>query len=98
MDSLIIYIIGSFLLGYIIGNFSNRWRAVRAEKLARTASDSEKAAIEWRRQYERGDYAEEVLIVDPTDPEVAQHFYKMNEDSDPEEEWIQEQWNEHGEA
>ena len=25
-------------------------------------------------------------------------FYKMNEESDPEEEWIQEQWNEHGEA
>ena len=99
MDSLIIYIIGSVLLGYAIGNFSNRWRVHRAEKISRSARASERSAVEWRRKYERGEYAEEVLVIDPTDPGVAQHFFKMDKTSDdPEEDWLAENWGERGEA
>jgi len=99
MDSLIIYIIGSVLLGYAIGNFSNRWRVHRAEKISRSARASERAAVEWRRRYERGEYAEEVLVIDPTDPSVAQHFFKMDKTGDdPEEDWLAENWGERGEA
>ena len=99
MDSHIIYIVLSILLGYALGKFSNRWRVVRAEKIARSARASEKAAVEWRHQYERGDFAEEVLVIDPTDPEVAQHFYKMDEGmSDAEEDWLTENWAERGET
>ena len=99
MDSLIIYIIGSVLLGYAIGNFSSRWRRLRAEKISRSARASERAAVEWRRRYERGEYAEEVLVIDPTDPSVAQHFFKMDKTADdPEEDWLAENWGERGEA
>ena len=99
MDSLIIYIVVSVLLGYAIGNFSNRWRVVRAEKIARSARASERTAVEWRKQYERGDFAEEVLVIDPTDPKVAQHFFKMDKTADdPEEDWLAENWGERGEA
>lgn len=77
MDSLIIYIGVSVLLGYSLGNYVNRWRVARAEKNARIASASRDEAVEWRRQYEQGTFAEEVIVIDPTDPTVRQHFYKM---------------------
>ena len=99
MDSQIIYIGIMFLLGYVIGNFSNRWRVYRAEKISRSARASERAAVEWRRKYEKGEYAEEVLVIDPTDPGVAQHFFKMDKTTDdPEEDWLAENWGERGEA
>ena len=38
-------------------------------------------------------------MIDPTDPSVAQHFFKMDKTGDdPEEDWLAENWGERGEA